>query len=148
MSFSVKEFHELTAGELYDVLSAREEIFKLEKGMDCRDLDGADKSALHCILSSNEGRLIGYVRAIPAGGNAIKIGRVLTLTHGCGHGRELLLLVEEHFRLAGFKAILVHAQHDAVGFYTKMGFTLTSDEFIEAGVRHFSMEKNLTDKSF
>ena len=143
MTFCAKEFCELTARELYDILAAREEVFKIEKGMDCRDLDGEDKRAVHCILASSDGSLTGYIRALRIDGATVKIGRVLTLTHGKGHGRELFTLTEKHFRGLGYKAILVHAQHDAVGFYEKMGFTLQSDEFIEAGVRHYAMTKSI-----
>ncbi len=139
MEFSIKEFSELNTRELYEIMRARADIFTLEKGMICRDLDGLDYEALHCILTDG-GKLIAYLRALVYN-TSIRLGRVITRTHGLGHGR---ILMEES--VSALKAkypnkkIGVHAQHDAVGFYERCGFTVTSDEFFEEGVRHFEME--------
>lgn len=141
MEFAVKNFSELDTHELYDILAARARIFTVEKGMRCLDPDGMDKDALHCILKDG-GDLAGYIRALPCE-DGVRIGRVITLTHGMGHGRMLMDSAVRYFKDAGYDIIYVHAQHDAVGFYEKMGFTLTSGEFIEEGVVHFAMELKL-----
>ena len=142
MELKIQRFDELTVNELYEILSAREEIFTIEKGMVCRDVDGLDREALHCSLKDGE-NLLAYLRVLPFG-ESVKIGRVITLSHGKGHGRILFdSLFPALSDMLGVKKITVHAQKDAVGFYKKMGFTVTSDEFIEAGVIHLAMEKDL-----
>ncbi len=138
-----KSFDELTSRELYEILRAREDIFTHEKGMICRDIDGDDYNCLHIYLES-EGKLAAYLRANYLDGGLVKIGRVLTLTHGVGHGRLLMdgaiSSVRKRF---GAQRILVHAQCDAKSFYERMGFTPISDEYIEEGVPHISMELSL-----
>ena len=139
MEFYVKRFSDLTTGEVYEILKARYDIFTVEKGMSCRDIDGLDYEAMHCILCDGE-ELIAYLRALPCDGG-VRLGRVITLEHGKGFGRVLIektvSVLKRDFAL---KKITVHAQHDAVGFYEKCGFTVTSDAFIEAGVVHYAME--------
>lgn len=139
MEFCVKKFDELTTSELYEILMARQDIFTIEKGMHCRDVDGLDKEAMHCILRG-EG-LLGYLRITQTDGNALRLGRVITKTHGLGHGKILLEKTVAALRKSFPKErITVHAQHDAVGFYEKCGFEITSVGFYEEGVLHYAME--------
>ena len=138
MDFKVKTFDELTTREIYNILRAREEIFTHEKGMRCHDIDGKDYVCLHCMLTEGD-ELLAYLRAEKTDTGA-KIGRVITLTHGKGHGRILMEgSVTAVANFFGTDTIEVHAQYDAVGFYSKMGFSPISDEFIEEGVRHIAM---------
>lgn len=140
MELNVKSFDELTARELYEILRAREIIFTHEKGMHCHDIDGCDYNSLHIFLTE-QSRLIAYLRASDLGGENVKIGRVLTLTHGMGHGRALMTGAMSAIRekLQASK-ITVHAQCDAVPFYEKMGFVRISEEYLEEGVPHITME--------
>jgi len=43
----------------------------------------------------------------------------------------------------GYKKIMMHARDTAIGFYEKLGYKITSDEFIEVNVPHHVMEKIL-----
>ena len=47
--------------------------------------------------------------------------------------------IKKHF---GSKKICVHAQKQAMKFYGKMGFLVVSDEYLEEGVIHLTMEKH------
>ena len=139
MDFCIKSFNELTLSELYEIMKGRQDIFTLEKGMRCADLDGRDYIALHCVLKEN-GKLIAYLRILEEA-DSLRLGRVITLTHGRGHGKILMENVLRKLQALYPKSkITVHSQYDAVGFYEKCGFTVTSPEFVEAGVRHFEME--------
>ena len=141
MELKTKTYDELTKDELYEILGARESVFTVEKGMICHDIDGKDRDALHCSLYDGD-TLLGYLRALRDGSGCVKIGRVITLTHGKGHGRVLFdKALPELCRKMNTDTVTVHAQKDAVGFYLKMGFTPTSGEFLEEGVVHISMQK-------
>ena len=143
MKLNVKRFSELRTEELYEILRAREEIFTHEKGMVCRDIDGADYNSLHIFLTE-DGELIAYLRAIELDVGNVKIGRVLTLTHGMGHGRILMTgAISALQDKLSAKKITVHAQYDAIPFYEKMGFSKISSEYLEEGVWHVTMEINL-----
>jgi ElaA protein len=139
LEFKVKAFDELTVRELYEIVRSRTEIFLLEQRIICQDFDGVDYRSLHCFIE-DEGRVVAYLRAYTADGGAVKIGRVLSLTHGIGLGTRLLELsvpkIKEKFNCS---VITLHAQEHAKGFYQKLGFTVTSPVFLEEGIPHVSM---------
>lgn len=143
MELIAKTFEELDTRELYEILKARSEIFLLEQGIVCQDMDDEDYNSLHCFFTE-EGKVTAYLRAFYIDEQTVKIGRVLTLKHGNGTGRELmnrsLKVIEEKMNC---KKITVNAQKQAMGFYEKLGFKVTSDEFLEERVIHVKMDLEL-----
>ena len=140
MNLQVKFFNELTTGELYEIVRSRTEIFLLEQRIICQDFDGVDYAALHCFLEE-KGKILAYLRAYPAGEDTVKIGRVLSVTHGMGWGTKLMTEALPYIqaRLA-CKKIVVHAQKHAQGFYEKLGYAVTSPDYLEEGIPHVTME--------
>ena len=141
MIFTAKNFEELSAGEIYEILKARCTVFLMEQGIVCLDMDGVDYHALHCCLTE-EGKVLAYLRAYPSADDpdTVMLGRVLTLHHGIGMGRELMVQsLRAVERCLPCKRIALHAQSHAAGFYEKFGFRVTSEEFLEEGVPHVSM---------
>ncbi len=138
MELKIKNFDELSTRELYEIARARTEVFLLEQRIICQDFDRVDYESLHCFLEE-DGRVAAYLRAYRADGN-IKIGRVLSNPHGIGLGtrlmRESLPAIRKYFEGG---AVILHAQTRAKGFYEKLGFTVTSDEYLEEGVPHVTM---------
>lgn len=145
LNLIAKNFTELTTSELYEILKARTEVFLLEQNIICQDMDDVDYNSLHCFFTE-ERKVIAYLRAYYVGDGVVKVGRVLTLTHGAGNGKELMFKSIEAIKAKmPCKKITVNAQKHAIGFYEKFGFRVTSDEFLEEGVVHIAMELNLTD---
>ena len=143
MEFIAKEFSELSLWELYEILKSRAEVFLLEQGIICQDLDDMDKESLHCFFTDGK-RVTACLRAFKTGVDEVKIGRVLTLEHKNGLGRELMSQsFEEIKRYFDCRKIVVHAQTRSAGFYEKMGFSVTSDEFLEENVPHVIMEMEI-----
>lgn len=140
MEFRAKLFEQLTAGELYEIVRSRVEIFLLEQNIICQDFDGVDYDSLHCFLEDG-GRVVAYLRAYRNEEGHLKIGRVLSLVHGQGLGTKLmnmsLPVIQKYF---GQDTIHINAQVQAIGFYEKVGFVVTSREFMEEGIPHVSME--------
>ena len=141
MNFISKKFDDLTPSELYEILKARTQVFLLEQNIICQDMDDVDYECLHCFLT--EGRsVIGCLRAYYYEGepDTVKIGRVLTTTHGQGHGK---LLFDESLkaikRVLPCKALVVSAQKQAQGYYEKCGFEVVSGEYLEEGIVHVKM---------
>ena len=139
MELKIKFFDELTTRELYEIVRARTEIFLLEQRIICQDFDGVDYTALHCFLEQ-DGKILAYLRAFPAEDGSIRIGRVLSITHGIGLGtrlmRESLLHIKTRLNAA---SITLHAQKHAQGFYERLGFAVTSEDFWEEGIPHVTM---------
>ena len=140
MKFYAKKFDELSAGELYEILKSRAEIFVVEQKISYVDADGIDYNSLHCFFDGG-GRVAAYLRAFYDSDGSVKIGRVLTLSHGQGLGRELmeraLSAIKEKMPT---HLIYVNAQEHAVGFYQRLGFTAVSEVFYEQDIPHYRME--------
>ena len=140
MNLNFKDFSDLNAYEIYEILRARAEIFVSEQKITCPDPDGIDYDAYHCFMTE-DGRVIACLRAFSIGGDTVKIGRVVTLTHGKGHGgllmRESIPKIIERF---GCKRLVISAQTQAEGFYKKAGFITVSEEYMEDGIPHVKME--------
>lgn len=143
MELIAKKFDELSNIELYEILKARTEIFTLEQKIMYQDMDNIDYDSLHCFFM-NDNKVVAYLRAFYLNEDVVKIGRVLTLKHGLGMGKELMIqsikAIQEKMKC---KKIVMDAQKYAVGFYEKFGFKVTSDEFLEEQVVHLVMELDI-----
>jgi len=142
MNLTVKYFDELTPSELYEILKSRGEIFLIEQQIMYLDMDDVDYNSLHIFLTEGK-RVTAYLRAFYADDthSAVQVGRVLSIRHGIGLGRELmekaLPVIKEKMPC---RKITMHAQKHAAEFYEKFGFKVVSDEFLEEGIVHVTME--------
>ncbi len=60
-----------------------------------------------------------------------------------GIGASMMNFAENVARDKGFKKLVMHARKTAVGFYEKLGYNVTGNEFEEVTIPHFMMEKQL-----
>ncbi len=143
MTFYAKKFSELSAGEIYEILKARADVFIIEQNINYQDMDDVDYDSLHCFLSDG-GSVAAYLRAYGAGDGAVKLGRVLTRPHGRGLGRTLMeRSIPAVAEATGCRRIVLDAQKYAVGFYEKFGFRVVSGEFLEEGIVHVAMAADI-----
>ena len=142
MEFFAKTFDELTTKELYEILKSRSQIFTIEQNIHCLDMDDIDYNSLHCYIM-DDNKVVAYFRAFSQDDNKyiVRVGRVLTLVHGNGLGKELMqksiVAIKEKLKC---KKKCIDAQKHAVGFYKKFGFRVSSDDFLEEGIVHQKME--------
>lgn len=140
MDFRHKSFRDLTTKELYEILKSRSEIFVMEQNIMYLDMDDIDYDSIHFYIWEGN-RVVAYLRAYFIDDNTIKLGRVLSIKHGVGLGSMLmdstLEIIKREFKN---KRIEIHAQKHAISFYLKFGFKVTSEEFMEEGVPHVTME--------
>ncbi len=107
-----------------------------------------DYSACHVFLADRLGEVLAYGRLYRQEGDepgVIRMGRVLTVRHGRGLGRrlmEVILMIAK--KKMGARTIVLDAQKSAIGFYQVFGFSIKSGEFLEAGIIHQVMEKDLS----
>lgn len=137
----------------------RQEVFVVEQDCVYLDADGADLDAWH-LLGWTEGKengsskqdqergtasrvLVAYLRAMAdPTRKVVKLGRIVTAPshRGVGLGRELmetsLELLDDNF---AEHTMRLDAQTYASGFYTKFGFKLQGEEFLEDGIPHIGM---------
>ena len=60
-----------------------------------------------------------------------------------GVGRALVMAAEEYASRAAFHAIVLNARETAVDFYLGLGYSRIGSCFLEVGIPHFFMKKDL-----
>jgi predicted GNAT family N-acyltransferase len=104
--------------------------------------DGYDQDSWHVLATSVDGEAMGTARMLYDG----HIGRMAVLPEfrNKGIGSALLKALLNIAKKQGINEVFLHAQTRAVAFYQKHGFTITSDEFMDAGIPHVTMRLALT----
>lgn len=126
-------------------LKIREEVFIQEQAVD-RDIEIDEHDVLkdtrctHYLLIVN-GMPIGTARALIKEGS-IKIQRfaILKKERKSGHGSYFIQEIE---RITNGQHFILSAQEHAIPFYEKNGYSIVSDSYLEANIRHKDMEKRL-----
>jgi len=62
---------------------------------------------------------------------------------GKGIGRALMIFAENIARDMGYRKLCMHARKTALGFYEKLGYHASGEEFFEVTIPHYIMEKQL-----
>ncbi len=146
MELTVKPFDELTLEEYHELLMLRCAVFVVEQQSPYQEVDEADKAALHLWLRGDDGKLAAYARVLPPEVThpTHSIGRVIAVERGTGTGKRIM---EEAIRVArdemDAQVVTIEAQVQARGFYEKLGFVQSSDEFDDAGIPHIEMRLTL-----
>jgi predicted GNAT family N-acyltransferase len=122
----------------------RETVFVVEQNVPTElEWDGKDDQARHWLALDDSDQPIGTVRMQIDG----HIGRmaVISAYRHRGVGSSLLqAAVLEASKQQLFQTYL-HAQSDAIGFYERAGFIVEGEEFLDAGIPHRTMRKQLAD---
>lgn len=141
MKINIKHYSELDVYELHEIYKARVDVFVVEQTCPYPELDGLDTDAYHVWLE-DEGRLLAYLRVLPAGARfaEVSIGRVLSTVRRRGYGSAVLdsgikCAVEKY----NARRIRIEAQTYAAEMYRRAGFKQTSEEFLEDGIPHIEM---------
>ncbi|MCG7333014.1 GNAT family N-acetyltransferase [Salinicoccus roseus] len=125
-------------------LEIRKRVFVEEQNVPMdREVDEYEDTATHILLIDDEP--IGTVRYRPASEDMIKVERMAVLPEARGRklGFKLMEFVHDHAREHGYTRAKLGAQVHAIDFYKKLGYTVSSDEFEDAGIPHVYMEKAL-----
>ena len=104
--------------------------------------DEFDAQSVHAIAEDAHGGPIGCGRLLPDG----HIGRMAVISdwRGRGVGAALLVRLIELARARGDARVRLNAQTQAMPFYARFGFVAVGDEYEEAGIPHWTMERTLT----
>ncbi|MBI3257949.1 MAG: GNAT family N-acetyltransferase [Ignavibacteriae bacterium] len=81
----------------------------------------------------------------PIDNNIVQMRQVSVAAHeqGKGTGRQLVEYSEVIALQNGFKEMILHARDTAVEFYLKLGYELVGKPFVEVGIPHRQMRKDL-----
>ncbi|MBP2831114.1 GNAT family N-acetyltransferase [Aquimarina sp. U1-2] len=147
VNFVIKRFEELTTLELYKILRLRAEAFVVEQDCVYQDIDDKDQKALHIIGRKNQ-EIIGYARIFRAGDyfDLSSIGRVVISQNErqFGYGHDLIKIsiaaIQKHFKT---NTVKISAQTHLKKFYESHGFIKFGEEYLEDGIPHIGMIRNL-----
>lgn len=127
--------------DMPEVLALRHEVFVVGQGVPVElEHDDRDVECDHAV-ARRDGAVIGTGRLLPEG----VIGR-MAVAEGerrSGVGALVLAFLEQRARERGMPAVELHAQVHAAGFYERAGFSPYGEVYLEAGIEHVSMRKEL-----
>ncbi len=109
-----------------------EEELEREKGdilIGCFD---DDKLEACCILTQTDPKTVRLRQMAVTSG-----------LQGKGIGRVLMSFAENIARDRGYRRLVMHARKTAAGFYEKLGYKISGEEFLEVTIPHYEMGKEL-----
>ena len=126
-------------------VALRRDILRKPLGLEFTEAQLASESTSFHLTAWEEEVLLGTLLLTPLEGGSIQMRQVAVDESKQGHGIGRLMVAESETEAMrrGFTRMMLHARDSAVGFYTKLGYGCVGDEFIEVGVRHQEMEKEL-----
>ena len=119
----------------------REEVFVREQAVPAEiELDEFDEPSHH-VIALIDGIAVGTGRLLPDG----HIGRMAVLRpwRGRGAGSAMLNSLLDLARGLGMRRVLLNAQVQALAFYARHGFAVEGEEFLDAGIIHRRMWREL-----
>ncbi|WP_318615930.1 GNAT family N-acetyltransferase [Sporosarcina sp. YIM B06819] len=133
--------------EREDAFSVRRKVFVEEQGVPLNlELDDFDKTATHFVVYSMTSPIgAGRLREISPGIGKVERVCVLEECRGQHLGNLIMHALEEHAKETGMNKIILNAQAYAIPFYEKLGYIITSPEFMDADIPHRAMEKIITE---
>ncbi|MGB7998563.1 MAG: GNAT family N-acetyltransferase [Anaerobacillus sp.] len=130
--------------ELDDAFRVRQTVFVEEQNVPAElEIDEHETHAIHFVAYDDD-------RAVAAGRFRIlketaKVERIcVERSHRkTGLGQKLMDAIECHAHELHLNKLKLNAQISAVGFYEKIGYSTISKEFMDAGILHVTMIKEL-----
>lgn len=143
--------------DLADAYALRHEVFVLGQGVPPElERDELDATADHAVARRDElvvatGRLLDGATdqdgaLVPGTQGAVgTIGRmaVSATERGRGTGRAVLDLLVARAQERGLPVVELHAQVHATQFYERAGFAAYGEVYLEAGIEHVAMRRDL-----
>ena len=140
------------------VYAVRHEVFVVGQGVPVElERDELDASADHAVAVDAGGAVVGTGRLVDgridqegrlepgSPGTVGTVGRmaVAAAARRTGTGRALLDLLVGRAAERGLPAVELHAQVHALAFYERAGFTPFGEVYLEAGIEHLGMRRDL-----
>ncbi|OKQ00336.1 GNAT family N-acetyltransferase [Paenibacillus sp. P46E] len=134
----------VTEEGLQEAFRIRREVFVEEQGVALADEFDQHEQAAEHILIYQEETAVGTARLRNVDGWA-KLERICLLApyRKSGLGSVLIATLEKMAAEQGLRQAKLHGQKQAEGFYQKLGYETGSPVFIEDGIPHVLMVKNL-----
>ena len=136
----IAAFDDLDARTAYLLWQLRESVFVVEQNCPYPELDGRDlePTARHLWLE-RDGAPVAYLRILEDPG-VVRLGRVLVTQRWRGL-RLAEVLMRRALEHVGGRTCRLDAQSYLTGWYTRFGFAVSGEEFLEDGIPHLPMRR-------
>ena len=126
------------------IINLRTEVFVKEQGESLSDEFGDEENKFHCCLYQ-DGVLLAYARYSFKDVSLGYIDRVAVIREKRknGYGRQIVLFAEKKIDALGCRRFEINSQVQAKGFYEKLGYKTEGEMFLEIGIPHVKMTKQL-----
>ncbi|WP_409304692.1 GNAT family N-acetyltransferase [Peribacillus sp. SCS-155] len=134
-----------TKEELEDAYFVRKKVFIEEQNVPAEEeIDEFEKDATHFVLYNDERSPIGAGRFRILDGIG-KVERICVLSEGRNKGAGALIMkaIESYAADKGIEKLKLNGQTHAIPFYEKLHYRVASEEFLDAGIPHKTMIKEL-----
>lgn len=123
----------------------RHQVFVVEQAVPAAlERDDEDAAAEH-VVALRDGVVVATGRLLLTGDGSAGIGRMAVdeAHRGHGLGAAVLTRLEQRAAELGRAVVELHAQVSARGFYERAGYTAVGPVYLEAGLEHVDMRKQL-----
>jgi len=131
--------------EYQQMVKMRDEILRRPLGLSF-SADEIEKEKENLFIAAfEEEQMLGCCMIVEQDSRKARLRQMAVLNNlqGKGIGRALIQFAENIARDHGYRVMSMHARKPTVPFFEKMGYKVTSEEFIEITIPHFEMEKEL-----
>lgn len=134
----------LDEAEIEAAQELRLRVFSGEQGIPPDgEIDGLDPAATH-IVAVRRDSIVGTCR-LRFGNGRCKLERMVvdSSLRRTGVGRELIEGAEREAQRQGAPEMVLHSQRQVEGFYAECGYIPEGETFLEEGIPHVQMRKQL-----
>ena len=131
--------------ELNQVFSVRTKVFVDEQNVpEEEEIDHLEEESTHFLVTDDEGKPAGAgrFRVVDSYGKVERIC-ILPEFRSKGVGKDLMNAIEQYALSKQIEILKLNAQNQAIPFYEKLGYSVISDEFLDAGIPHHTMKKHI-----
>ena|SRR5438105_3978231 len=131
--------------EYQQMVQLRNDILRRPLGLNFTPEELEKEKEEILIGAFEEDKMLGCCMLIKEGPGTVRLRQMAVLNNlqGKGIGRALMQFAENIARDRGFQKITMHARKTAAGFYEKLGYRVSGQEFEEVTIPHYVMEKLL-----
>jgi ribosomal protein S18 acetylase RimI-like enzyme len=131
--------------EYRQMVKLRDDILRKPLGLGFTEQELQQEKDHMLIAAFEEERMLGCCMLVEEKPGIVRLRQMAVLNdlQGKGIGRALMTFAENIARDRGYKNITMHARKHAIGFYEKMGYCVSGNEFTEVTLPHFVMQKGL-----
>lgn len=133
------------SAEYSQMVRLRDDILRKPLGLSFSQTELEREKDEILIGAFEEDKLLGCCMLVKEEPGVVRLRQMAVSNNlqGKGIGRALMNFAENIARDRGFKKLTMHARKTAIGFYERLGYEVSGNEFQEVTIPHFVMEKKL-----